>query len=519
MRWNSVRTRLTLWNVGIMALVLAGFGLALNYTVRASLSRAIDADLTAGGRFYARWAERRRLPPPGFPGQFPGAERPSPAPLPPPEHVPGESAGELPTHARRLFRREPPNDPDDPDHRGYYRRPRVLDTEGNSIRFPYTADEPWDPDTFMLSVAGKDYFSTIIVGNEMVRVFSTPIWRRGRVEGVVQVAHLLTESRKLNTRLVGTLVTLIPIALLVAGLGGAFLTERALRPVREVTQAAAQIGAEDLSDRLKVTGDDELSDLARTFNGMIARLETAFHSLEAAYEQQRRFTGDASHELRTPLTTIKANTSLALAGECTPEDYREALRAADEAADTMNRIVQDLLLLARSDSGHLDMQMDFVPVEAILRGAVAVVRDRESAEMSVEVPASALGIRGDRHHLVRLFVNLVENAVRHTPPEGRVTLSAVDAGEVVELRVEDTGEGIAPEHVPHLCERFYRVDSARSRARGGTGLGLAICRSIVNAHGGTLSFESEVGRGTTVTVILPKAALPIEAANPEPSLA
>jgi len=346
----------------------------------------------------------------------------------------------------------------------------------------------------------------VVIDNEPVRIFSVPLRKDGVVQGVVQVAYPLAEQDRLNAGMLRTVATLIPLGLLVAALGGLFLTNRMLRPVREVTHAAAQIGAEDLSRRLEVTGEDEFSELAGTFNGMIGRLETAFGRLREAYEQQRRFTSDASHELRTPLTAIKANTSLALCGERTPAEYREALQAADQAADLMSRIVQDLLLLARSDAGQLVMQREPTDLETVLRRALAVAAEAGPAPVRLALPDEPLLVAGDAHHLTRLFVNLLENAERHTPGEGEITVAARPEGNAVVVTVRDTGEGIAAEHLPHVCERFYRVDAARARAHGGTGLGLAICQSIVQAHGGRLDLESQVGRGTTVHVTLPAAA-------------
>jgi len=501
MRWNSVWIRLILWNVLVIALVLGAFGVALTYTVRASLADATDQELEDRGHMHAErtarfinWGQRpdsSRRP----------ARRPETAPANP------GAAGPVPPES---LRRTPPPGASEQERRGFYRRPRILDRDGNSL-IPFSDDIPWDDAMFLLSAhGGLDKYGTVVLDGELVRVFSTPIRRDGQIEGAVQVAHPLTEQERLNHGLVQTLLTLMPLALLVAGMGGAFLTDRAMRPVRRITEEAAQIGAHDLSRRLEVSGKDELSELAATFNAMIARLETAFQQMERAYEQQRRFTADASHELRTPLTTIKANTSLALSGNPTAAEYREALQAADEASDTMNRIVQDLLLLARSDGGQLEFRLAPVPVQQILERVSALVGDAESAPLTVQVPDSTLAVLGDAHHLQRLFVNLAENAVRHTPVDGRITLAArVDPNDDqrVLIRVQDTGEGIAPEHLPHVCERFYRADASRTRSQGGTGLGLSICQSIVQAHGGTLRIESERGHGTTVTVTLPSAAV------------
>jgi two-component system OmpR family sensor kinase len=482
---SSIRARLTLWHVAVLGLVLIGFSFALSYSVRTSLASAADDELADRAHFFTqRWEQAGSF---GGPSRWPGRGGPG-AP-------PGDSSQRRDT---------PPST--EAERRGYFRQPRIMDPEGHPM-LPF-GDEPWDPDAFHVALVGKDIYSVVTIDNEHIRVFSTPVGPKDDPEGVVQVAHVLTEQERLNAGLIRTLLTLVPIALLVAGIGGVFLTDRALRPVRNITQAAAQIGAEDLSQRLEVTGEDELGQLATTFNGMIGRLEEAFRRLEAAYEQQRRFTGDASHELRTPLTAIKANTSFALCGEHTPEDYRDALKAADEAADTMTRIVQDLLLLARSDSGQFQMSLTPADLDDVLGRAASAIRDRSAAPIHVRLAEKPTGVQGDSHHLMRLFLNLLENAARHTPGDGSITVTVMPGRDRVTVTVEDTGEGIPPEHLPHLCERFYRVDSARSRAQGGTGLGLAICQSIVAAHGGTMSFGSEVGKGTTVTVTLQPAALP-----------
>ncbi|HEU4753921.1 MAG TPA: HAMP domain-containing sensor histidine kinase, partial [Armatimonadota bacterium] len=203
---------------------------------------------------------------------------------------------------------------------------------------------------------------------------------------------------------------------------------------------------------------------------------------------------------------------LALSGPADMELYREALHAADQAADTMTRIVQDLLLLARSDAGKLGLELQPTSLREVLERAAAAVPKSEGAPICLLLPEEPVQVMADTHHLVRLFVNLLENAERHTPADGRIEVEvAPGSGRApVAVRVRDTGEGIPPEHLPHVCERFYRIDASRARSGhplgGGTGLGLAICRSIAEAHGGTLQVESEVGRGTTVTVTLRRAA-------------
>jgi signal transduction histidine kinase len=220
----------------------------------------------------------------------------------------------------------------------------------------------------------------------------------------------------------------------------------------------------------------------------------------------RRFTADASHELRTPLTRIKASASRMLSGERSPDECRAAFRTVDQAADAMERLIQQLLFLASGDAGHLASQHSRLDLVPLLEDAADAVTQPGTAPIALELPAEPLEIQGDADHLYRVFVNLLQNAVRHTPPEGRITVGAGIEKEATVVRVADSGEGIPAEHLPHLGERFYRVDRARARQTGGSGLGLAISRTIVAAHGGQLSIESEVGKGTVVTVSLPRAA-------------
>jgi len=239
---------------------------------------------------------------------------------------------------------------------------------------------------------------------------------------------------------------------------------------------------------------------------MLARLEVAYSLLQQSVEKERRFTADASHELRTPLTAIKANTTLALRGERTPAKYREALLAIDQAGGIMQRLVQDLLLLAHADSGQLTLRCQTVDLRELFSTAITLTTQNEpQATIHVEDFSEPISVQGDKHYLQQVLINLLENARRYTQVDGVITISAEAADDRVHLTIADTGEGIAPEHLPHLGERFYRVDAARSREHGGTGLGLSICRSIIDAHGGTMTIESIEGQGTRVSISLPRA--------------
>jgi len=564
MVWSSVRVRLTLWNICVLAFVLGGFGFAFCYAVEANQSAAIDRELRMRTRPFTddnfpggpggsggprSFGIAGAFGGPGVPGG-PGPEgRGGPdrgfwvgRGMGDWEHSPDFVGPPTPGRIRVIFRGwrdmgpKPPDSParargafggrsvaeSEADRRRFRQGPRLFDLQAKSLGpFGTETDPPWDRAAFDVALKGKPLFSNVVVDGERLRVYSAPITLDGKVRGVVQMPHSLTELDRLLKNQYRTLFFLIPVALLVAGVGGLFLTNHALRPVRKVTQAAAQIGAEDLSQRLEVTGKDELAELAATFNGMIARLEGAFQSreqayrqLESAYQEQRRFTADASHELRTPLARIKGITSLALFGPHCVDEYHDALTIADQAADVMNRIVQDLLLLARSDAGQLSPRFAPLSVQKLLQGAADRLEGQPGAPIRVEFPPEPLELRGDADHLTRLLVNLLENAVRHTPEDGEVLLSARREEGSVLLTVSDNGEGIPAEHVPHLCERFYRVDASRTRADGGTGLGLAICQSIVQAHEGTLSIHSRVGLGTTVEVRLPGLPVPALPAAP-----
>jgi two-component system OmpR family sensor kinase len=274
--------------------------------------------------------------------------------------------------------------------------------------------------------------------------------------------------------------------------------------VKELTGAAAGIRPDQLSRRLPVSGTDEFDELAATFNGVLGRVETAFAERERAIAQLRRFTADASHELRTPLTTIKANTGVALTEAEPSPEHVHALRQIDRAADRMTALVQDLLLLARSDAGQLSFDLANVSLQEVVRDAVESLPDGPQAPITVE--GCEATVCGDREHLRRLFLNLLQNAVRHTSASGTITVTVEATSGRPAVRVRDTGAGIAPAHLPHLGQPFYRADAGRNRKHGGAGLGLAICRSIAAAHHATLTIESTPAVGTTVTVTFDRPA-------------
>jgi heavy metal sensor kinase len=286
--------------------------------------------------------------------------------------------------------------------------------------------------------------------------------------------------------------------ILLAGAGGLFLANRALKPVERMTRTAQEIGESDLSRRISVHQEDELGRLALTLNGMIERLEAAFN-------RQRQFTADASHELRTPLAIIQAESTLALSKTRTETEYQKSLEVVSQEVTFMSAIIDKLLFLARSDAGREPLNFEEVNLKELftkLSADIETLAGDKGLQFRLG-PVEDLTVKGDRVKLRQLFLNILENAIRYTPGGGSISGTVTRREEMAVVSITDTGIGIPAEHLPHIFERFYRVDKARSRAEGGTGLGLAIARYIAEVHGGKIEVASQVGQGSTFTVFLP----------------
>jgi heavy metal sensor kinase len=335
---------------------------------------------------------------------------------------------------------------------------------------------------------------------EVVRLLSVPIEIDSQVIAYLQVGRDLEPLQETLARLRTLLFISEPILALLAALAGYWLAGRTLAPIESIRAQAASISARDLSRRLRLTlPDDEVGRLARTFNDMLARLDESFR-------RQRRFTADASHELRTPLAVIRGEVDVTLEQPRTPAEYEESLRSIGAEAERMSRLANELLLLARGDADELPLEQEEVDLADLLTILAEQIQGEARAAnvtLATELPASLL-VWGDRDRLLQLFINLLENAFTYAP-DSRVTIQGRMDGDSVIMAVTDTGPGIPSAHLPHLFERFYRADKARSRANGGSGLGLAIAQEIVHAHGGTLDANSQVGQGTTFTVRLPRS--------------
>ena len=293
-----------------------------------------------------------------------------------------------------------------------------------------------------------------------------------------------------------------PVVLL-AGAGLAYwLARKALAPMAELHRATDAVTADRLDRRLPVHNpDDELGRLTATVNAMIARLERSF-------VETRRFTADASHELRTPLAVIRAETELAIGQALRPEELQQTLGSILEECDRLGRLTEQLLALARHDASPAEKHREPVSLPELLHGLVETVRPLVEAKgMALRFDsgpaADGAVVAGDTDQLRQVFLNLLDNAIKYTPAGGTIRVEVQPMAHDVQVRVWDTGEGIPAEHLPHVFERFYRVDKARSREMGGAGLGLSIAKSIVEAHGGRIIMESTPEKGTTCIVILP----------------
>jgi heavy metal sensor kinase len=319
---------------------------------------------------------------------------------------------------------------------------------------------------------------------------------------VIGVARSLGNQRQILARYRLGLAAGIPVVLVLSALGGWTLARKTLAPVARMTERAAQIGASTLHERLPLGNPtDELGRLAGVFNDLLARLDHAF-------EQQRQFMADASHELRTPVAIIGGEAQLALSrDERSAAELRESLENIRHESRRLARIVEDLFLLARGQAGEQLLVPAELYLEDLATDCARAVRSLAQAR-AISLQAhndGSLPFRGDEALLKRLVINLLDNAIKYTAPGGTVTLRAGRAGEHYELRVSDTGPGIAEAMQPRLFDRFYRLRRARVAGEdpGGAGLGLAIARWIAEAHEGTLTLDASSAGGSTFTVRLP----------------
>jgi heavy metal sensor kinase len=357
------------------------------------------------------------------------------------------------------------------------------------------------------------FLDAALADGESVRLYVSSLSEGQENLGTMVLALSLSHSRALLRQVLISLGVAIPVVLLLSASGGLFLSGHALSPVAAMTDTVQQISAADLSQRVQIAlGDDEIGRLGRTFNAMLERLDNAF-------KRERQFTADASHELRTPLGMLKTQLSLARSRPRSAAELLQMMADMEGDVDRMTRLIEQMLTLARIEQRGV-AALASVDLGDMLRQVTTELQMRaeeQQIELSLALPSQVcLQMRGDAEKLRQVFTNLIENGLKHTPPGGQVTVSAERHWQTISVTVADTGEGIAAEHLPHVFERFYRADDARTRDDGGFGLGLAITEAIVHAHGGQIAVTSVPRERTTfvVTFVDPSRSNPAHRASP-----
>jgi signal transduction histidine kinase len=426
---------------------------------------------------------------------------------------------------------------DNTDLQSWGRYVQVVDPRGQMVAHSdalRTYRMPDNPDIRLQALTtGKPVLSDVpTLGLRMV---TTPVQMGNRIPYLVQVGAAVEGVEAALQRASAILLILTPSVFLVALLGGWMLVGRSLKPVDEMTRAALTIESKHLNMRLvPPRTDNEIGRLASALNEMIARLDKSFRQIE-------RFSADASHELKTPLTTIRGEAEVALMSDLTPQEVRRTFQSIIEETERLSSIVNNLLLLSRADADQVRLKQEPVALDEVAMAAYEPM-ERLARRKNITLDIDRMDevhIHGDSLWLQQLITNLLHNAIHYTPEGGQVVLSlsseealpgeresagteipekegrspkaerrtrgetvAASAPQAV-LRVRDTGPGIPSEHLPHIFDRFYRVDAGRSRDQGGSGLGLNIAHWIAESHGGHITVTSEVGKGTTFTVHLP----------------
>lgn len=373
-------------------------------------------------------------------------------------------------------------------------------TPGFAMRIISVDGEVWDsygvtPEVPAWGVANGEYLT-----QRNWRIYSQPVLdSRDQIIGWVQAAQSLESVNGSVLALRNQLFLGVPLLLLLAGLGGYFLAGRALQPIAQITGTAQAITVHDLSRRLQYRGVmDEIGRLAQTFDQMLERLQ-------ASFERESRFISDAAHELRTPLTALKGQIDVTLTRTRKPSEYEEKLRESSRQVDRLIHLSNALLFLARSDH-HSSVSdhalVDLSELLTVLVEGLNAPAAEKGLKMIANLPAS-ISTRGNNDQLIRLFMNLLENALKYTPAGGEISITLERGKDEVRTMIHNNGVDIPPHHLPHLFERFYRIDADRSSQSGGSGLGLAIASSIADQHGGSVEAWSETGKGVTFTVRLP----------------
>lgn len=451
----TLRTRLLIWNGLFFLLALLAFGVGLVSVSVRSAEQTLDNMLFRRAEEMARGGPGRRGPPPN------------------------DMQGPRPDRPRQ-------------DGRG----PRFFDLEGNALG-PSENLPPWSAVLLAQSRSGRIVFGTITDHNGVrLRVISRLIERPDGSRQILQIAQETDALRIAREGQIWTLIWAIPIVLLASVALSFVLARFVLKPVGRLTEAAEAIAADPkVKVPIESGTQDELGRLGQAVQSMTSQLQNSNERLEESLDQQLRFTSDAAHELRTPLTAISLAAENGVHPEATETEQKKALETIRRNASAMGKLTDVLLSLARMDRGRA---LELAPTDLgpVLADAIQETGLVDDPRLHLSLDGTSLNVNADamRH----VFRNLLENAAAYSPSGA---ISVQQTGSVV--KVSDQGEGIAPEHLPHLFDRFYRADPARTRAKGGHGLGLSIVKTLVEAQWGKVTVESSVGHGTTFTLNFP----------------
>jgi len=380
---------------------------------------------------------------------------------------------------------------------------RILDRDGSLFYVSKNFGEIGykDSDNVMSAVTkGKESLEEVkLPGRRRTFcIISIPMPREGKPIYVVQVATHLRFVRKSLSHFKGNMLAAFPIILVLGSLGGWILARRSLSPIGYIASKARSITSNNLDERLATRGtDDEMDDLIRTINEMIARLESSFKRIS-------EFTADASHELKTPICALKGEAEVLLSKKRPLEEYQEGLAHFIDRFDQLNRMINDLILLSKFDSSQVELNMASLRLDLLVQdmgNLFRILAEQKGIDLQMG-KGQEVTIMGDKVRLQQLFTNLIDNAIKYTP-EGSIRITVERDGENAVVQVVDTGIGIPREEQEKIFKRFYRVDKSRSKESGGVGLGLSIAEWIAHAHRGRIEVESELNQGSTFTVYFP----------------
>jgi heavy metal sensor kinase len=452
-----IRLRLTAWYFAILAVVLSAFGVSAYFAMRHSIRQTVDEELQIRCEGVHQLIEQDIQQ--GHKDDLPEDLR---------EHTELRAGGAL---------------------------LQVSDEQGNwlyrsSVMSDYGVPRPATVPRRATEYTGKDV--PLRIWNQKVSV--------GGQSYLIQSAFEMDDFYEALHHFALLLFISIPSLLVCAAAGGYWISTRALAPVDQITQTARTISAQNLSSRLVVpkTGD-ELQRLSETLNGMLGRLEAAFKKIT-------QFTADASHELRTPVAVMRTRAELSLRKARSAEEYRDVIAEVLAELEKTSGLIEQLMFLARADSGAETLHFSATNVAEVLREAChqgSALAEAKQIAFQEQISPDSLWIQGDAGSLRRLFLILIDNAVKYTPANGQVEVSLHRNDGYAVAEVRDTGIGIAETDLPNVFERFYRADKARSRESGGVGLGLSIGRWITEVHAGTIEVQSSPGRGSIFQIRLP----------------